>query len=100
MAASGTGARHKPGAEFPASKEGAVFGAVDPEKLNRQEFLAVSLAEQMAKDPNNIPPAFFDELRSEFSERQIPGLVFAASALGLGNKINSTLQLEGLECSL
>lgn len=81
-------------------KEGAVFGVIDPEKLDRQEFLAVSLAEQMAKDPNAIPQTFFDELKTEFSRKQILGLVFAAATFSLGNKINSTLQLEGFECSL
>lgn len=83
-----------------ALKENAVFGTVDSEKLDRQEFLAVRLAEQMAQDPNAIPPAFFDELKAEFSEQQILGLVFAAAAFSLGNKINSTLQVEGFECSL
>lgn len=82
-----------------STKEDAIFGTVDPEKLDRTEFLAVSLAEQMAKDPNAIPPSFFEELKAEFTEQQILGLVYAASVFGLGNKINSTLQLTGFECS-
>lgn len=81
-------------------KEGAIFGTVDAEKLDRQEFLAVSLAEQMAKDPNNIPSTFFEELKEAFTEQQVLGLVYACAAFGLGNKINSTLQLTGFECAI
>lgn len=81
-------------------KEDAIFGTVDADKLDRQEFLAVSLAEQMAKDSNAIPSKFFDELKEEFTEKQILGLVYAAATFGLGNKINSTLQLTGFECAI
>ncbi len=81
-------------------KEDAIFGTIDADKLERKEFLAVSLAEQMAKDPNAIAPSFFSELKNEFSEQQILGLVYAAAVFGLGNKINATMQLTGFECAI
>ena len=82
------------------TKEDAIFGTIDAEKLDKKEFLAITLAEHMAKDPNAIPPEFFKELKTEYTEKQILSLVYAASVFSMGNKINSTLQLQGLECSI
>lgn len=83
-----------------ADREVNIFAELDRRNFNNQEFLALSLAEKMAEDPNNIGEAFFDELRTEFSEQQILGLVFAVSTFSLGNKINSTLQLQSESCAI
>lgn len=83
-----------------ADREVDVFSSLDRKNFNNQEFLALSLAEKMAKDPNDIGDDFFEELKAEFSESQILGLVFAVSAFSFGNKINSTLQLQSEVCAL
>jgi len=70
--------------EAVASKEDAVFGSVDAEKLTRREYLAVKLAEQLAEDPHRFRDDHFEELQEVFNESElIELLLFASLEVGL-----------------
>jgi len=70
--------------EAVAAKEAFVFGEVDPAGLTRREYLAVSLAEEMARDAHGITDERFAALREEFTEEEVVELLlFAALEVGL-----------------
>lgn len=66
-------------------KEDAVFGdEIDSSALTRREELAVRVADYMSRDPQEIPDAFFEELREEYSDEAIIELLlFAGLEVGL-----------------
>lgn len=68
-----------------APKEDAVFGAeIDTDVLNRREALAVRVADELSRDPQQMTDEFFEELRAEFDEATIIELLlFAALEVGL-----------------
>ena len=80
-----------------APREAAVFGDIDASQLSSREVVAVRLAEYMAGDPNYIPDAFYDELKTEFSEAEVVELVFGCSIFNFGNKFNITMKLDATE---
>mgnify|MGYP006275294211 CR=1 FL=1 len=66
------------------SKEDAIFGEIDAEALTQQEYLAVSLAEQLSKDPHRVTDKFFEQLQEVFSEEEIIELLlFGSLEVGL-----------------
>jgi alkylhydroperoxidase family enzyme len=66
------------------AKEGSIFGDIEENMLTKREVLAVTLAEQLSNDPHGLSDAFFDELRSEFSEQEIVELIlFGCIEIGL-----------------
>lgn len=68
-----------------APREAAVFGdEIDPEPLSEKEFLAVRLAEQLSSDPHRLTDESFEELRGEFTERELVELLlFTSLEVGL-----------------
>lgn len=66
-------------------KEDAVFAdEIDVSRLSRREELAVRLADYMSRDPQDMPDAFFEELRAEYSDAAIIELLlFAGLEVGL-----------------
>lgn len=67
-----------------APKEDAIFGTVDEDELDRREYLAVRLAEQLSEGPHRIRDEFFEELRTVYTESEIVELLlFASLEVGL-----------------
>ncbi|MHC3438701.1 carboxymuconolactone decarboxylase family protein [Natrialbaceae archaeon A-gly3] len=77
-----------------ATKEDAVFGTVDGDRLSERERLAVELAEKISGDPNYITEAFFDDVREAFTDEEIVELVFGICLFNFGNKFNVTMTLD------
>lgn len=65
--------------------------------LNAREAMAISLAERIALDPHTVTDAFFESLKSEFSEDEIVEMVFACGIFNWGNKFNITMNLDSAE---
>lgn len=82
--------------------EWAVFEAeVNPEPLSRRQYLAVRLSDGIAK--HDVPDDLFEEVRTEFSTREIVGLCMAASIAHAGHVLNEAVRLpqaEGVACPL
>lgn len=81
-------------------KKDVVEGTTDYSKLSLREALAVQLAEQMCDDPHAISDEFFDQLREEFSEREIAMMSLAVSMFIGVNHLNETLDLEPEACEV
>jgi len=65
-------------------KEDAIFGDIDETALSRREYLAVSLAEQLSKDPHRMTDEFFAQLQDVFTEAEIiEMLLFGSLEVGL-----------------
>lgn len=65
-------------------KEDAIFGDIDEEALSHREYLAVSLAEQLSKDPHRIRDETFEALNEVFTEAEIIELLlFTSLEIGL-----------------
>ena len=71
--------------EAVAPKEDALFGEeVDEDELTHREALAVRLAGEMSRDPQEISDEFFESLREEFTDDElIELLLFASLEVGL-----------------
>lgn len=71
--------------EAVAPKEEAIFSEeIDTDALTRREALAVRVADEMSKDPQEMTDEFFDELRMEFTDEEIIELLlFAGLEVGL-----------------
>lgn len=81
-------------------KEDAVFSdRIDTSKLTRREELAVRVADYMSRDPQEMPDAFFAELREEYSDEAIIELLlFAGLEVGL-DRFCIALRLDTTETS-
>ena len=65
-------------------KEEAIFGDISEERLTNREYLAVTLATYLSEDPHRIRESFFEELREEFTERELVELLlFTSLEVGL-----------------
>ena len=82
--------------------EWAVFESeVNPEPLSRRQYLAVRLSDGIAR--HDVPDGLFEEVRNEFSTREIVGLCMAASIAHAGHVLNEAVRLpqaEGVACPL
>ena len=62
--------------------------------MTSREAAAVSLAERIALDPHTVTDAFFESLKSDFTEDEIVEMVFACGIFNWGNKFNITMNLD------
>lgn len=62
--------------------------------MTSREAAAVSLAERIALDPHTVTDAFFESLKTDFTEDEIVEMVFACGIFNWGNKFNITMQLD------
>lgn len=80
--------------------EWAVFEPeVNPAPLTRRQYLAVLLSDRFAA--HDVPAALVRELRSEYSENEISGLLLAAAIAHAGHVLNEAVRLspaEGAAC--
>lgn len=67
------------------------------DSLNEREAMAVSLAERIALDPHTVTDAFFESLKTQFSEDEIVEMVYACGIFNWGNKFNITMNLDSAE---
>ena len=86
--------RLAPVSEQVKPKEEHIKDHINKSELSTREALAVELAERMARDPHSVDDAFFNVLKSEFSEDEIVELVFGASIYNFGNKFNITMRVD------
>ncbi|MCU4751748.1 hypothetical protein OB919_07100 [Halobacteria archaeon AArc-curdl1] len=76
-----------------APLEEDVLGEFTDDNLTEREALAVEFAEKMGGDPNQISDAFFEELRTEFTDDEIVELVLTECVYKMGHTISNTLQV-------
>jgi AhpD family alkylhydroperoxidase len=58
-----------------------------------RERLAIHYAEQITRDSNRIPDAFFEDLRAVFSDVEIVELTFHVGFITMLNRFNNALQV-------
>ena len=86
--------RLAPVSEQVAPKEEYIRGGIDKKALTEKEALAVELALRVSADPHSVDDAFFDKLKSVYSEEEIVELVWAAAFINGANKFNITMRLD------
>jgi alkylhydroperoxidase family enzyme len=86
--------RLAPVSEQVAPKEPHIKGHIDTDNLTDREATAVDLASRMAADPHMVDDAFFQKLKTVFSEEEIVELVFGAAIYNFGNKFNITMRVD------
>jgi AhpD family alkylhydroperoxidase len=61
--------------------------------VHERERVAVEYAEQVTRDANGIPDAFFDRLRAVFTDSEIVELTFHIGFITMLNRFNNALQI-------
>ena len=90
-------AHHAPGLAVEGMSEAGIEQLPDHEahpELDETDRLVVGYAVQMNQAPSLITDAFFDQLRSHFSERAICELTWRIGLAGAFNRINQALDID------
>ncbi len=61
--------------------------------VHERERLALEYAEHITRDSNRVPDAFFERLRSAFTDSEIVELTFHAGFITMLNRFNNALQI-------
>ncbi len=64
-----------------------------PQQQTQRECVAIEYAQLMTRDSNNIPDAFFDQLRAVFNDAEIVELTFHVGFITMLNRFNNALQV-------
>ena len=79
----------------------AALGTNDGAGLTERERLALEYADRVSATPVDVPDAFFERLRAEFSEREIVELTSQIAQENYNAKSNRPLRIQANDfCSL